>query len=113
MAALIVAGVLVLFAIFLAARTIRIIPQARAGVVERLGRYSRTLQPGLTTVKLTAVRTANVAHVIAAPPPARSTAAAPAAPIANGNRKKLRLITSATAKTTATMSQMTQASILR
>jgi regulator of protease activity HflC (stomatin/prohibitin superfamily) len=32
------------------ARTIRIIPQARAGVVERLGRYSRTLTPGLAIV---------------------------------------------------------------
>ena len=30
--------------------TIRVIPQARAGVVERLGRYSRTLEPGLTLV---------------------------------------------------------------
>src|SRR5947207_11332510 len=30
--------------------TIRIVPQARAGVVERLGRYSRTLHPGLTIV---------------------------------------------------------------
>ena len=29
------------------ARTIRIVPQARAGVVERLGRYSRTLSPGV------------------------------------------------------------------
>src|SRR3954449_11796565 len=48
MAAAIVAAVLVLFAIFLAAKTIRIIPQARAGVVERLGRYHRTLNPGLT-----------------------------------------------------------------
>src|SRR5262245_62740494 len=46
----IVAVVLVLFAIFVAAKTIRIIPQARAGVVERLGRYSRTLTPGLTIV---------------------------------------------------------------
>ncbi|MDW5595888.1 SPFH domain-containing protein [Conexibacter stalactiti] len=34
----------------MAAKTIRIIPQARAGVVERLGRYSRTLNPGLTIV---------------------------------------------------------------
>jgi regulator of protease activity HflC (stomatin/prohibitin superfamily) len=49
-AALIVFGVLALFLIFVAARTIRIIPQARAGVVERLGRYSRTLNPGLTIV---------------------------------------------------------------
>src|SRR5690242_8330930 len=47
MAALIVAVVLVLFALFLAARTVRVIPQARAGVVERWGRYSRTMAPGL------------------------------------------------------------------
>jgi regulator of protease activity HflC (stomatin/prohibitin superfamily) len=32
------------------ARTIRIVPQARAGVIERLGRYSRTLSPGLALV---------------------------------------------------------------
>ena len=32
------------------AKTIRIIPQARTGIVERLGRYSRTLTPGLTIV---------------------------------------------------------------
>lgn len=50
MAGLIVLGTLVLFALFVAAKTVRIIPQARAGVVERLGRYSRTLQPGLTIV---------------------------------------------------------------
>src|SRR5256885_7758300 len=43
---LIVAG----FVLIVLARTIRIIPQARAGVVERLGRYSRTLNPGLTIV---------------------------------------------------------------
>ena len=41
---LIVIAVVVLF---IAARTLRIVPQARAGVVERLGRYSRTLNPGL------------------------------------------------------------------
>ncbi|MDO8212794.1 SPFH domain-containing protein [Conexibacter sp. CPCC 206217] len=50
MAGLIVLAVVVLFLLFVAARTIRIIPQARAGVVERLGRYSRTLNPGLTIV---------------------------------------------------------------
>jgi regulator of protease activity HflC (stomatin/prohibitin superfamily) len=49
-AALIVIVVLLLFALYVAARTIRIIPQAKAGVVERLGRYSRTLTPGLTIV---------------------------------------------------------------
>jgi len=50
MTALIVAAVLILFALFVAAKTVRIIPQARAGVVERLGRYHRTLTPGLTVV---------------------------------------------------------------
>lgn len=50
MAVLIVLAVIALFILFVAARTIRIIPQARAGVVERLGRYSRTLTPGLTIV---------------------------------------------------------------
>jgi regulator of protease activity HflC (stomatin/prohibitin superfamily) len=47
---LIVVGVLALFALFLAAKTIKIIPQAKAGVVERLGRYSRTLDPGLSVI---------------------------------------------------------------
>jgi regulator of protease activity HflC (stomatin/prohibitin superfamily) len=50
MVGLIVLAVLVVFALFVAAKTIRIIPQARAGVVERLGRYSRTLGPGLAIV---------------------------------------------------------------
>src|ERR1700760_710280 len=50
MAALIVIAVIVVFALVVAARSIRVIPQARAGVVERLGRYSRTLEPGLTIV---------------------------------------------------------------
>jgi regulator of protease activity HflC (stomatin/prohibitin superfamily) len=50
MVGLIVAAVLILFALFVAAKTVRIIPQARAGVVERLGRYSRTLSPGMTIV---------------------------------------------------------------
>jgi regulator of protease activity HflC (stomatin/prohibitin superfamily) len=49
-AGLIVIGVLALFALFLAFSTIKIIPQAKAGVVERLGRYSRTLDPGLAVV---------------------------------------------------------------
>jgi regulator of protease activity HflC (stomatin/prohibitin superfamily) len=48
--ALIVLAVLVLFVLVLLARTLRVIPQARAGVVERLGRYSRTLAPGLAIV---------------------------------------------------------------
>jgi regulator of protease activity HflC (stomatin/prohibitin superfamily) len=50
MVALIVIIVVVVFVLGVASRTIRIIPQARAGVVERLGRYSRTLEPGLAIV---------------------------------------------------------------
>src|SRR5271154_7329719 len=50
MAALIVIAVLIVFVLVVAARTVRVIPRARAGVVERLGRYSRTLEPGLTLV---------------------------------------------------------------
>jgi regulator of protease activity HflC (stomatin/prohibitin superfamily) len=40
-------ALLVVFTIF---RTVRIVPQARARNVERLGRYSRTLTPGLSFV---------------------------------------------------------------
>src|SRR5690606_11877747 len=39
-----------LVAIVLVVRTVRIVPQARAGNVERLGRYLRTLEPGLNFV---------------------------------------------------------------
>jgi regulator of protease activity HflC (stomatin/prohibitin superfamily) len=49
-AGLIVLLVVAAFVLLTLARTVRIIPQARAGVVERLGRYSRTLSPGLTLV---------------------------------------------------------------
>ena len=50
MPALIVLGVVALFVLITLARSIRIVPQARAGVVERLGRYNRTLSPGLALV---------------------------------------------------------------
>jgi len=46
----IVAIAVVAFLVVLAFRTIRIIPQAKAGIVERLGRYSRTLNPGMTVL---------------------------------------------------------------
>jgi len=46
MVGVIVAAVVVIFLVILFARTIRIVPQARAGIVERLGQYSRTLGPG-------------------------------------------------------------------
>ena len=39
--------VLVIFVLVILFRSIRIIPQASAGVVERLGKYHKTLQPGL------------------------------------------------------------------
>lgn len=49
--ALIVAGLIVaLFAVFTVVRAVRIVPQARARNVERLGRYRRTLKPGLNVV---------------------------------------------------------------
>ena len=50
MAPLIVLLVVAALVLVTLARTIRIVPQARAGVVERLGRYSRTLSPGLAIV---------------------------------------------------------------
>ncbi|WP_235884232.1 SPFH domain-containing protein [Saccharopolyspora elongata] len=46
-----IAGLLIaLLAIFTVLRAVRIVPQARARNVERLGRYHRTLQPGLNFV---------------------------------------------------------------
>src|SRR5213596_1326531 len=48
MVAVIVIIIVAVIVLVTLARTIRIIPQARAGIVERLGRYSRTLSPGLT-----------------------------------------------------------------
>ena len=50
MVPLIVIAVVAVVVLFVLARTLRIVPQARAGVVERLGRYQRTLNPGLAIV---------------------------------------------------------------
>jgi regulator of protease activity HflC (stomatin/prohibitin superfamily) len=50
MAGAIVAIVLVVFLVALFAKTVRVVPQARAGIVERFGRYHRTLNPGLTVL---------------------------------------------------------------
>ncbi len=47
---LIIVGVVAVIVLTVLARTVRIVPQARAAVVERLGRYSRTLSPGLALV---------------------------------------------------------------
>jgi regulator of protease activity HflC (stomatin/prohibitin superfamily) len=49
--AVLIAGLLIaLFAVLTVMRAVRIVPQARARNVERLGRYLRTLQPGLSFV---------------------------------------------------------------
>ncbi len=50
MTSLIVVAVVIVLVLVMLARTVRIVPQARAGVVERLGRYSRTLNPGLAII---------------------------------------------------------------
>jgi regulator of protease activity HflC (stomatin/prohibitin superfamily) len=50
MAGAIVAVVVVVFLLIVFSRTVRIVPQARAGIVERFGRYHRTLNPGLTVL---------------------------------------------------------------
>ena len=50
MAGLIVVLVFAVVVLFVLARTIRIVPQARAGIVERLGRYNRTLDAGLAII---------------------------------------------------------------
>src|SRR5690348_4238706 len=50
MVALIVILIVAVVVLATLARTIRIVPQARARVVERLGRYHRTLNPGMAMV---------------------------------------------------------------
>src|SRR5436305_12251244 len=50
MATAIVLLVIAVFVLLVIARTVRIVPQARAGVIERLGRYNRTLDAGLAIV---------------------------------------------------------------
>jgi regulator of protease activity HflC (stomatin/prohibitin superfamily) len=50
MAVVIVLAVVAFFVLLVLARTVRIVPQARAGVIERLGRYNRTLDAGLAIV---------------------------------------------------------------
>ena len=47
---LIIALVAAVLVIVVLARAVRVVPQARAGLVERLGRYQRTLSPGLALV---------------------------------------------------------------
>jgi len=46
--ALVVALIVIIFVLVTLAKAVRIVPQARTGIVERLGRYHRTLNPGLS-----------------------------------------------------------------
>ncbi|MDP4013706.1 MAG: SPFH domain-containing protein [Candidatus Nanopelagicales bacterium] len=46
----VVGGLVALFVLILLAKTVRIVPQASAGIVERVGRYQRTLGAGLSIV---------------------------------------------------------------
>ena len=50
MVGIIVGVVVLIFLVILFARTVRVVPQAKAGIVERFGRYQRTLNPGLTVL---------------------------------------------------------------
>lgn len=50
LAALIVLILLVLVVVVTLAKTVKIIPQARAGIVERFGKYRNTLTPGLNVI---------------------------------------------------------------
>src|SRR5919112_1439492 len=50
MIVLILLGLLFRFVIVLLAKTVRIVPQARAGIVERFGKYKQTLPAGLNIV---------------------------------------------------------------
>ena len=47
---LVILAIIVIFVLVILGRAIRIIPQATAGVVERLGKYHKTLLPGLNIV---------------------------------------------------------------
>ena len=46
----IVAAAIVILVVLIVSRSVRIVPQARAGIVERFGRYHRTLYAGLNLV---------------------------------------------------------------
>ena len=50
MTGLIVLGVIAILIVFVLFRSVRIVPQARAGLIERLGRYHRTLDAGLALI---------------------------------------------------------------
>jgi hypothetical protein len=50
MIVLVIVALVALFAIVLLAKTVKIVPQARAGIVERFGKYQQTLDAGLKLI---------------------------------------------------------------
>jgi len=50
LAVLIVVVIVVLFVVVTLTKTVRIVPQARTGIVERFGKYKGTLSPGLNII---------------------------------------------------------------
>lgn len=50
MTGLIVLGVVAFVMFLLVARSVRIVPQSRVGIIQRFGKYHRTAESGLTFV---------------------------------------------------------------
>ena len=50
LAVLIIGVIFVLLVAMITVKTVRIVPQARARNVERLGRYRKTLEPGMNVI---------------------------------------------------------------
>ena len=63
MVVVILVALILLFAVVVLAKTVRIVPQARAGVVERLGRFQRICGAGLNLL-VPVVGTAAMVHVL-------------------------------------------------
>ena len=55
---LILLVLLFLFVVTLLAKTVRIVPQARAGIVERFGKYKQTSRPASTSSCRSSTRSA-------------------------------------------------------
>ena len=50
MGVLIVMALIALFAVVTLVKTVKVIPQARAGIVERFGKYRTTLSAGVVSI---------------------------------------------------------------
>jgi regulator of protease activity HflC (stomatin/prohibitin superfamily) len=49
-AAAVIAVIVIILMVVFVAKTVRIVPQARARNIERFGRYRKTLQPGMNFI---------------------------------------------------------------